>query len=120
MGWRPILVSAALLFCLLGCQGGDQARPEDTASVEQATTTVGTRTEPSAPVLTAEEKLLRWIRSCEVRWVVFGHDDLTYVTFAEGGGSVRLRLGEAAFPRVYDAAKRSERACKRRATVGIE
>ena len=120
MGWRPILAGVALLLCLLGCRGGDQATPEDTTSVEQATTTVGTSTEPPAPILTAEEKLLRWIESCEVRLIVFAHDDLTYVDFAEGGSSVRLRLGDAAFRRVYDAAERSERVCKRRTTVGIE
>jgi hypothetical protein len=120
MGWRPIMAGAAILLSLLGCQGGEQGRPEGTASVEQATTTVGTSPESPARVLTAEEKLLRRIRSCKVRWVVFAHDDLTYVSFADGGGSVRLRLGDGAFRRVYDAAEMSERTCRRRTSVGIE
>jgi ABC-type uncharacterized transport system auxiliary subunit len=123
MAWRTIAAVAAVMLFLLGCQGSDQATPvAETTSVEQATTTEATTTEPDpfVQVLTAEEKLLRWIRSCEVQVVVFAHGDVAYVKFTKGGGFVRLRVGDDAFRRISEAARKRGRACNKRITVGIE
>jgi ABC-type uncharacterized transport system auxiliary subunit len=123
MAWRTIVAGATVMFSLLGCQGSDQAMPvEETTSVPNTAPTVTTITEPepTVQVLTAEEKLLRWIRSCEVQVVVFAHDDVAYVKFAKGGGFVRLRLGDDAFRRIHEAAQKRGRACNKRITVGIE
>lgn len=76
----------------LGCQGGDEA-----TSVErpQTTTVVTTTAPPEQPVLTPEERLLGWIRSCEVRRMVFTHEHGVYIGFTNGG-TVRLRIKESA------------------------
>jgi hypothetical protein len=59
-----ILIGIAFVLGLLGCEGGDEA-----TSVERDTTTVfGVTTgTPDPTVLTREERVSHWIRSCEVR-----------------------------------------------------
>jgi hypothetical protein len=111
------LIGLAVLLGLGGCQGGDEASTvEDTTSAERvATTTVITA--PDEPPLTAEEKLLGWIRSCEARMIVFAHGRRTYVTF-RGGASVVLRLDESADGPIWQAADAQD--CKKRIVVGIE
>jgi hypothetical protein len=86
---------------LVGCQGGDEA-----TSVERPeTTTVATTTAPPEQiVLTPEEKLPRWIRSCDVRRIVFAHD-ATHITFGHGG-TVRLRIKASAEQKLLAAAFR--------------
>ena len=106
-----------MLFSLLGCQGDDQATSgEDTTSLRIATTMI---TEPAQPLqpLTAEEKLLQWIRSCEVRLIVFGHSG-TFVEFRGQDGFVRLRIPMRAEQRITEAAYAQE--CEKRILVGIE
>jgi hypothetical protein len=113
-----IVAGLAVLFSLLGCQGSDRATSaEDTTSVEQATTTGTTTTEVPVRVLTAEEKLLRWIRSCEVRLIVFGHHG-TFVEFRGRDGFVRLQIEMRAEQRITEAAYAQE--CEKRILVGIE
>jgi hypothetical protein len=117
MRWRSTVTGVAVLFSLLGCQGGDPGtQGEDTTSLRIATTTI---TEPAPPLqpLTAEEKLLGWIRSCEVRLIVFGHRG-TFVEFRGRDGFVRLRIGMRAEQRITEAAYAQE--CEKRILVGIE
>jgi hypothetical protein len=120
MGWRMTVAGSAVLFSLLGCQGGDSSSPgEDTTSLPIATTTITEITEPAPPaqVLTAEEKLLRWIRSCEVRLIVFGHRG-TFVEFRGRDGFVTLRIPMRAEQRITEAAYAQE--CEKDILVGIE
>jgi hypothetical protein len=118
MDWRTIVAGVAVLFSLLGCQGSDQATSRaDTTSVANTTMTGITEPEPPVQVLTAEEKLLRWIRSCEVRAIIFGHSG-TFVEFRGREGFVRLRIGMRAEQRITEAAYAQE--CEKRILVGIE
>jgi hypothetical protein len=115
---RSVGVAAvAVMLGPVGCQGGDQAAPnEQTASVERATTSTLVTTPPEAP-LTAEEKLLGWIRSCDARMIIFAHNNRTYVRF-RGGASVWLRIRESAAGRIWQAA--NAQSCHKRISVGIE
>ena len=104
MGRSASLAGVVVVLGLVGCQGNDQA-----GSVEEATSAVGvttplvTATEPGGPPPSPEEKLLGWIRACDVRMILFTHENVAWVRF-KGGGQVRLRLDEDADARVSDAA----------------
>jgi hypothetical protein len=103
----------AVVLGLLGCQGSDQA-----TSVEQATTSVAVTTvPPERNVVTAEDKVVRWIRSCDVRQIVFSHGGVAYIKF-RGGNTVGLRLDETAEAKVSEAAFAQR--CEKRISVGIE
>jgi hypothetical protein len=111
------LIGLALLLGFVSCQGSDQASTvEATTSAVRVTTTTGI-TAPEEPPLTAEGKLLGWIRSCEARWIVFAHSGLTYVKF-RGAATIRLRLDDSAFGSISTAA--DAQSCEKRITVGIE
>jgi hypothetical protein len=75
---------------LLGCEGGDEA-----TSVEQNTTTVVVTTGPPETVLTPEERVSQWITSCEVREILFTHENVAYIRFRDGERR-RVRLGDEA------------------------
>jgi hypothetical protein len=108
------LTGIAVMLGLLGCQGGDQA-----ATVSQDTTPAVVTTEaPERRLLTAEEKVLRWIRSCEARRIIFGHEAL-YVGL-QGGETVRLRLDKTAEEAVAEAAYAQRCEDFERIIVGIE
>ena len=66
------------VLSLLGCQGSD----EEATSVEQDTTPVviatGTTGPPEETISMPEGRLLRWIKSCEVRRMVFTHERGVY------------------------------------------
>jgi hypothetical protein len=85
------LIGMAVLG-LVGCQGGDEA-----TSVErpETTTVVTTTPPPGQAVLSPEDRLLGWIRSCEVRRIGFTHERGVYIGFTNGG-TVRLRSKERA------------------------
>jgi hypothetical protein len=86
---------------LAGCQGGDEA-----TSVERTTTTgVITTGPPEQSVLTPEDRLARWIKSREVRRIVFTHEHGVYIRFTKGG-TVRLRIKESAEDKLLAAAFR--------------
>ena len=87
---------------LTGCWGGDEA-----TSVErpQSTTVVTTTAPPEQAVLTPEDRLLKWIRSCEVRRMVFTHEHGVYIGFTNGG-IARLRIKESAEDKLLAAAFR--------------
>jgi hypothetical protein len=99
-----ILIGVAVLG-LLGCEGGGEA-----TSVERNTTTVVVTTGPPQPnVLTPEDRLLRWITSCEVREILFTHENVAYVRLRDGERR-RVRLGdEATADKVFATA--SEQRC---------
>lgn len=90
---------------LLGCDGGDEA-----TSVERNSTIVVVTTgPPHQNTLTPEEKLLRWIKSCEVREILFTHENVAYIRFRNGDRG-RVRLGDdASADKVFEAA--SEQPC---------
>ena len=112
------LIGLALLLGLAGCQGSDQASTvEDTTTAPQVTTTAVTAPAPVEPPLSAEEKILRWIRACEVRMLLLTHENVVWAKF-KGGGLVRLRLDEDGEARVSEAAFAQD--CGKRITVGIE
>jgi hypothetical protein len=111
------LIGLALLLGLAGCQGSDQASTvEDTTTAPRVATSTVTAT-PGEPPLSPEEKLLDWIQGCDVRMILFTHENVAWVKF-EGGGLVRLRLDDDAEARVSDAAFTQE--CEKRIIVGIE
>jgi hypothetical protein len=108
-----------VVIALVGCEGGDEAtsveRPETTTVV------VTTTAPPEQTELTPEEKLLRWIRSCDVRRIIFAHG-ATHITFGHGG-TVRLRIKASAEEKVLAAAFRqrcSWDSSDGRILVGIE
>jgi hypothetical protein len=92
---KVMRVSASLLAMavlgLAGCQGGEEA----TTSVERDTTTVVTTGPPEQSGLTPEQKVQRWIRSCEVREILFTHEDVAHIRF-RNGHRARVRLGDEA------------------------
>jgi hypothetical protein len=101
-----ILIGIAFVLGLLGCEGGDEA-----TSVERDTTTVfGVTTgTPDPTVLTREERVSHWIRSCEVREILFTHDHVAYIRFRDGERR-RVPLGdEATADKVFATA--SEQPC---------
>jgi hypothetical protein len=103
------------LFGLLGCQGSEEA-----TSVERDTTTVIVTPEPpERSVLTAEEKLIRWIRSCDVREIIFLHGGVTHIRF-QGGRIVRLRLDKTAEVKIADIAFAQRCEAFERVSVGIQ
>jgi hypothetical protein len=85
---------------LLGCDGGDEA-----TSVERTVTTVvATTGPPQQNVLTPEGQLLRRIKSCDVREILFTHENVAYIRFRDGE-SGRVRLGDdASADKVFAAA----------------
>ena len=76
------LIGITVVLGLLGCEGGNEA-----ASVERNTTTVfGVTTgTPDPTVLTREERVSHWITACEVREILFTHDNVAYLRFRDGG-----------------------------------
>jgi hypothetical protein len=76
------LIGIAVVLGLLGCEGGNEA-----ASIERNTTTVfGVTTgTPDPTVLTREERVSHWITACEVREILFTHDNVAYIRFRDGG-----------------------------------
>ena len=87
-------------FALAGCQGGDEA----TSVARETTTRVVTTTAPPEPVLlTAEDRLLRWISSCEIRQITFTHESVALIKFGQGR-TVGLRIDESAEERIQAAA----------------
>lgn len=55
-------------------------------------------------MLTPEERVLRWITSCEVREILFTHENVAYIRF-RGGKRRRVRLGaEATADKVFATA----------------
>jgi hypothetical protein len=109
------LIGMALLG-LASCQGGDEA-----TSVDRNTTTavVTTTSPPEQVVLTAEDRLLRWIRSCEVRELIFTHEGVTVIRF-EHGGTVRLQINESAEEKIHATAFSRRCPDGKRIVVGIE
>jgi hypothetical protein len=74
---------------LLGCEGGDDATPVG----RNTTTVVVSSGPPQQNVLTPEDRVLRWIASCEVREILFTHEHVAYIRFRDGEGR-RVRLGD--------------------------
>ena len=110
------LVGIAVIFGVLGCQGGDEA----TTSVARDTTTVVVTTGPPEQIrLTPEERLLQWIRSCEVRRVILTHEGVALITFGHGG-TLGLRINEDAEARVEQVAFRQSCRGFKRVIVGIQ
>lgn len=100
---------------LVGCQGGDEA-----TSVERNTTTrVVTTGPPEQSGLTPEDRLLRWIKSCEVREIIFTHEGVALIKFAHGG-TVGLRINESAEERIQATALRQRCPDFKQIIVGIE
>jgi hypothetical protein len=98
------LIGIAVLG-LLGCEGGDEA-----TSIERNTKTVVVTTGPSQQnVLTPEDRLLRSIKSCDVREILVTHENVAYIRFRDGERR-RVRLGdEATADKVFATA--SEQPC---------
>ena len=93
------LVGIAVLG-LLGCESGNEA-----SSVERNTTTVANPGPAPQNVLTREERVLQWITSCEVREILFTHENVAYIRIREGGER-RVPLGDEAADRIFAAASR--------------
>jgi hypothetical protein len=107
-----------MTLAFLGCQGDDRAATsEPVASLRGETTSGPVTTGPPTVPLSAKEKLLRWIRSCEARLIIFAHNDVTHVRF-RGGAWVRLRLDDRVMERIFEAADAQK--CDKRISVGIE
>ena len=88
---RSATIGIAVVLGLLGCKGGDEATP-----VERATTTAFVTTgTPDPTVLTRDEKVLRWITACEVREILFTHENAAYIRFRDRQRR-RVRLGDDA------------------------
>jgi hypothetical protein len=85
-------MGVAVVLGLLGCEGGNEA-----TSVERNTTTVfGVTTGTHQQNLsTPEGKVLRWIKSCDVRELLFTHENVVYIRFRDGERR-RVRLGDEA------------------------
>jgi hypothetical protein len=103
MGRRAGIALCALALGFLGCRGRP-SRNERAKCVAAARDDLREGDRGTAGgSLSAEEKVLRWIRSCEARMIVFAHGHRTYVRF-RGGASVWLRLDESAAGRIWHAA----------------
>jgi hypothetical protein len=87
------LMGIAVMLGLLGCQGSDEA------SVAPRPTTSIVTTWPPQKVLTPEERVSQWISACEVREILFTHENIAYITLRDGEQR-RVRLDEAAEDRV--------------------
>jgi hypothetical protein len=87
------VMGVVLMLGLLGCQGSD-----DAPSVEPAPTTSITTGLPQK-VLTPEERVSQWISACEVREILFTHENIAYITLREGEER-RVRLDDAAADRI--------------------
>jgi hypothetical protein len=86
---RSATLIGIVVLSLLGCEGGGEA-----TSVERNTATLaGTTGPPQQNVLAPEDRLLRWITSCEVRELLFTHENVVYIRFRDGEGR-RVRLGD--------------------------
>ena len=84
------LIGIALMLGVAGCELGDEAtfgKPEPTTGV--------VTTDSSQQVLTGEERVSQWIMSCEVREILFAHDNVAYIRLRDGEGR-RVRLGDDA------------------------
>jgi hypothetical protein len=102
------------LLGLLGCQGNDEASLEG----DDRTAVVTTRP-PEQSVSTPEERLLRWVKSCDVREIIFTHEGVALVTFGRGG-TVGLRIDETAEAKIEETAFRQRCDGFKRVIVGIE
>jgi hypothetical protein len=84
------LIGIAVLG-LLGCEGGDEA-----TSLERNTTTVVVTTgPPETEGLAPEERVVQSITSCEVREILFTHENVAYIRFRDAQRR-RVRLGDDA------------------------
>jgi hypothetical protein len=102
---RSVTLFGIAVLGLLGCEGGDEA-----TSVERNMTTVVVTTgPPEKAVFTREERVSQWITSCEVREILFTHENVAYIRFRDGERR-RVRLGdEATADKVFATA--SEQPC---------
>jgi hypothetical protein len=109
------LVGIALTLGALGCQGSDEA-----TSVEpEPTTVVGITRPPEKKVLTREERAVQWITSCEVREILFTHENVAYIRF-RNGERTRVRLGDEATADKVFATASQQRCPDFRIIVAIE
>jgi hypothetical protein len=109
------LVGIALTFGVLGCQGSDEA-----TSVEpEPTTVVVTTGPPEKKVLTREERVVQWIASCEVREILFTHENVAYIRFRDGERTL-VRLGDEATADKVFATASQQRCPDSRIIVAIE
>jgi hypothetical protein len=109
------LIWIALMLGVAGCELGDEATP-----FKRDPTTVVATTGPSPQkVMTGEERVSQWIRSCEVREILFAHDNVAYIRLRDGERR-RVRLGDdATADRVFSTA--AEQPCPDfKITVAIE
>lgn len=91
------LIGIAVMVGVLGCQGSDEATSVET----EPTTAVVSTGPPEKNVLTREERVFQWITSCEVREILFTHENVAYIRFGDGKRR-RVRLGnEAAADKVF-------------------
>ena len=79
----------------LGCEGGRQAT---TLSSETRRPYSSPRGPPEQNVLAPEDGLLQWIKSCDVREILFTHENVAYIRFGDGERG-RIRLGDTCYRR---------------------
>jgi hypothetical protein len=89
-----------IVLGILGCEEGNEA-----TSVVRDTTTVVVDPGPHVETaLTREQRVLQWISSCEVREILFTHENVAYIRFRDGGRR-HVPLGDdASADKVFAAA----------------
>ena len=94
------LIGIAVMLGLLGCQSDDEAAPAE----PRPTTTVAASGAPQEG-LTPEERVSQWVTACEVREILFTHEDVAYILFRDGERR-RVQLDDAAADRIAATAFR--------------
>ena len=112
---RSAILIGIVALALLGCKGGGEA-----TSVERnATTVVVTPGPQQQNVLTPAERVSRWIVSCEVREILFTHENVAYIRLREGQRR-RVRLGDEATADAVFATATQQRCPDFKIIVAIE
>lgn len=107
-------IALVAVLALAGCDLGG-GTPERQVAPSSGTTSTAPAPTLTVPRPTPTELVVQAIRSCEVKRIVFGHGENTWVTF-RGGETVRHRKLDT--ERLERAAWNHSRACDM--VVGIE
>ena len=102
-----LLLAVLVLLALAGCDlgGADHERNAETA----ATGTTSATTPAPAPVAPSPiERVIEAIRSCEVKSIVFGRGETTYITF-RGRQTIRSKKLDA--DKISRVANKHAKAC---------
>lgn len=107
------LAASVVTLAIAGCRGSEEATSESSQTATPATTAVS----PIRPEPPNTAQVLRLMRSCEIKEIIFLHSDRAYVTFRGGERVFVLRPDRTALANAAEAVS-AEGGCN--IIIGIE